>query len=113
MKVTKTCLSQTAAFSLFLTLTLGAPLLTVILVLFGAPFLTHTWHNVLCATHVALIGVLPLFYVHGVDSRMWREICGASLPFDEVWGATIGAIVRLCDPMAEVALTVSYRWEPG
>ena len=24
---------------------------------------------------------------------MWREICSASLPFDTVWGGTMGTIV--------------------
>ena len=42
---------------------------------------------------MSLLGVLPLFYIHGVDARMWREIAGAALPFDEVWGALVGTIV--------------------
>lgn len=82
-----------AIISLLLCLSLAAPLLTVILILFGAPLTTHFWHNLLCATHISLLGVLPLFYVHGVDARMWREISGACLPFDEVWGGLVGAIV--------------------
>ena len=82
-----------AIISLLLCLSLSAPLLTVILILFGAPLTTHFWHNLLCATHISLLGVLPLFYVHGVNARMWREISGACLPFDEVWGGLIGAIV--------------------
>lgn len=51
------------------------------------------WHNLLTAAHVSLLGALPLFYVHGVDARMWREISGAAMPFDEVWGATVGTVV--------------------
>lgn len=82
-----------AIISLLLCLSLSTPLLTVILILFGAPLTTHFWHNLLCATHMSLLGVLPLFYVHGVDARMWREISGACLPFDEVWGGLVGAIV--------------------
>ena len=42
---------------------------------------------------MSLLGVLPLFYVHGVNARMWREISGACLPFDEVWGGLVGAVV--------------------
>ena len=42
---------------------------------------------------MSLLGVLPLFYVHGVDARIWREIAGANLPFDEVWGALVGTIL--------------------
>lgn len=63
------------------------------MILFGAPVNTHLWHTLLCATHMSLLGVLPLFYTHGVDSRAWREIAGACLPFDEVWGALVGTIL--------------------
>lgn len=42
---------------------------------------------------MSILGVLPLFYTRGVDSRMWREIAGACLPFDEVWGALVGTVV--------------------
>ena len=34
-----------------------------------------------------------MFYVHGVDARRWREIAGACLPFDEVWGGVVGSVV--------------------
>ena len=42
---------------------------------------------------MVLLAVLPLFYVYGVDAKMWREITSASLPFDEVWGGTVGTLV--------------------
>jgi len=35
---------------------------------------------------MVLLAVLPLFYVHGVEGRMWREIGGGMLAFDGVWG---------------------------
>ncbi|MCJ1462136.1 Glycosylphosphatidylinositol (GPI) anchor assembly protein [Pseudocyphellaria aurata] len=82
-----------ALLSLLLTLLLASPLFTVILILFGAPFTTHFFHNLLCATHMVLLAVLPLFYVYGVDAKIWREITSASLPFDEVWGGTVGTLV--------------------
>ena len=85
--------TQPAILSLIASLSLSTPLLTVILILFGAPLTTHFWHNLLCATHMSLLGALPLFYVHGVDARMWREISGACLPFDEVWGGAVGTVV--------------------
>lgn len=84
---------QPALFALILTLALAAPFLTIVLVLFGAPLTTHLWHSLLAATHIALLGVLPLFYVHGVDTRVWREIAGARMPFDEVWGGMVGSLV--------------------
>ncbi|KAK4694204.1 GPI ethanolamine phosphate transferase 2/3 subunit F, partial [Lecanoromycetidae sp. Uapishka_2] len=45
-----------AIYSLLLCLSLAAPLLTVILILFGAPLTTHFWHNLLCATHISFAG---------------------------------------------------------
>lgn len=42
---------------------------------------------------MVLLAVLPLFYVYGVDAKIWREITSASLPFDEVWGGTVGTLV--------------------
>ncbi|KAI4174903.1 MAG: hypothetical protein LQ343_001930 [Gyalolechia ehrenbergii] len=79
--------------SLLLTLTLATPLLLVFLILFGAPLMTHFAHNLMCVTHMALLATMPLFYVYGVDTNMWREICSASLPWDGVWGGTVGTMV--------------------
>ncbi|KAI4179366.1 MAG: hypothetical protein L6R41_007887, partial [Letrouitia leprolyta] len=79
--------------SLLLTLTLTTPLLLIFLILFGAPFMTHFSHNLMCVTHMALLATMPLFYVYGVDQNIWREICSASLPFDGVWGGTVGTFV--------------------
>ncbi|CAF9903102.1 MAG: Glycosylphosphatidylinositol (GPI) anchor assembly protein [Heterodermia speciosa] len=82
-----------ALLSLTLTLSLSPPLLFTILILFGAPLTTHLPHTFLLATHVSLLAVLPLFYVHGVNARMWREISSAALPGDEVWGGTVGTML--------------------
>lgn len=100
-----------AIISLLLCLSLSAPLLTVILILFGAPLTTHFWHNLLCATHISLLGVLPLFYVHGVNARMWREISGACLPFDEVWGGLVGAVVGAWLGAVPIPLDWDREWQ--
>jgi hypothetical protein len=42
---------------------------------------------------MAVLTVLPLVYVHGVDKVKWREIAAVFMPFDEVWGATVGTCV--------------------
>lgn len=42
---------------------------------------------------MSLLGVLPLFYVYGVDTQIWNEIISAILPFDEVWGGTVGTVL--------------------
>jgi GPI ethanolamine phosphate transferase 2/3 subunit F len=83
---------QTAILSLLLTLLLGAPLLTLILILFGAPMSTHIPHTFLCAAHIALLSAFPLIYVRGVDAHSWRGVVALMLPVDEVFGAAVGTL---------------------
>ena len=84
---------QQSVLALLLTLLLATPFLTITLILFGGPLTTHLAQTMLCAAHMALLALLPLFHVYGVDRPMWREISSASLPFDEVWGGTVGTVV--------------------
>lgn len=42
---------------------------------------------------MCLLAVLPLFYVYGVNAEIWNEIISAILPFDEVWGGTVGTVL--------------------
>jgi phosphatidylinositol glycan class F len=79
--------------ALTLSFILASPVLFIILVLFGAPLTTHFPHTFLLATHIALIAVLPLFYVHGVNGQKWRAVGGMALPMDEVFGGTFGALM--------------------
>lgn len=60
------------------------------MILFGAPLTTHLAQTYLCAAHMSLMAIFPLFYVYGLSRTAWKEIAGAMLPFDEVWGGTIG-----------------------
>ncbi|KAL8995155.1 MAG: hypothetical protein Q9169_005064 [Polycauliona sp. 2 TL-2023] len=82
-----------ASLATLLTFLLATPLVTIIIILFGAPLTTHFAHNLLCATHMAFLMTQPLFYVYGVDAVMWREICSAFLPWDGVWGGTVGTML--------------------
>ncbi|CAI4215396.1 unnamed protein product [Parascedosporium putredinis] len=84
--------------SVILSITLTAlvvPLLHIIFVLFGAPFLTHQLETLLCSSILAVLSVFPVFYAHGVNSTAWRAICGFTAPLDETvggfWGGIIGA----------------------
>lgn len=86
-------LSQPAFLSLLLSALAATPLLTAILVLFGAPVSTHHAHTLLCGAHVALLSTLPLIYVHGVDGDTWRQIIALLLPIDEVYGGLIGTVL--------------------
>ncbi|KNG83445.1 putative GPI-anchor biosynthesis protein (Pig-F), partial [Aspergillus nomiae NRRL 13137] len=66
---------------------LATPVLTILLILFGAPLTTHHAETVLCAAHMAVLTSTALIYVHGVDGSVWREVWGAKRPADAVWGA--------------------------
>lgn len=86
-------LSQPAILSLILSITFGAPIITIALILFGAPITTHQLQTVLCAVHISLLTSLPLFYVHGVDGPKWIQVAALNAPIDEVFGAALGALV--------------------
>ena len=71
----------------------STPTIVFLMVLFGAPLTTHHVQTYLCACHISSLAAFPLFYVHGVSGTMWREIAGGMLPFDDVWGGTIGCVL--------------------
>lgn len=81
---------NTVLLSLPLTVAAAVPLF-VVLVLFGAPLTTHIPHTALLALHVAVLGALPLFYVHGVGVQAWWEIVATYLASDAVSGSAAGA----------------------
>ncbi|PWY91323.1 hypothetical protein BO94DRAFT_533455, partial [Aspergillus sclerotioniger CBS 115572] len=81
--------AKVAASLLSLTLTtlLATPVLSILLILFGAPFTTHHVQTLLCAAHMAILSSTALIYVHGVDGPVWKEVWGCKRPGDAVWGA--------------------------
>ncbi|MCJ1390579.1 Glycosylphosphatidylinositol (GPI) anchor assembly protein [Xylographa bjoerkii] len=81
---------STGLLALMVTFLASTPTIMILMVLFGAPLTTHHLQTYLCASHLSILAVFPLFYVHGVSGTMWREIAGGMLPFDDVWGGTIG-----------------------
>lgn len=83
----------TAVLSLLLTLLLATPALSIVSILFGAPFTTHISQTVLFSAHVALLAAFPLIYAHGVDSERWRGIVSLAVPVDEVFGGSLGAVL--------------------
>ncbi|ATY66142.1 GPI-anchor biosynthesis [Cordyceps militaris] len=70
---------------------LTVPALYALLVLFGAPFLAHTAHTVLCAAHFALLAVFPVVHARGLDRSALVAVAGAAAPLDEPYGALVGA----------------------
>ncbi|EED19770.1 GPI-anchor biosynthesis protein (Pig-F), putative [Talaromyces stipitatus ATCC 10500] len=102
----------TASFiSLTLTFLLGTPVLSILLILFGAPFTTHTAHTVLCAAHMALLTVMPLVYVHGVDSLVWKQVWAFARPADALWGGALGACVGAWLGAVPIPLDWDRPWQ--
>ncbi|KAI0108299.1 GPI biosynthesis protein family Pig-F-domain-containing protein [Daldinia grandis] len=85
--------------------------LHVVLVLFGAPFLTHIENTFLCSTHLSILGLFPLFYTRGVSSNDWHEILSASAPFDEAFGGLIGACVGAWLGAVPIPLDWDREWQ--
>ena len=79
--------------SLTLALLLGTPVLTFVAILFGAPVTSHQQLTILCCTHISLLTVPPLIYIHGLEKEKWRAIIALLLPIDEVYGAVIGTLL--------------------
>lgn len=67
------------------------PVVYILFVLFGAPFLNSTTSTVLCAVHFILIGVFPVSYTRGMDRDTIVAVAGLSAPLDEPFGALVGA----------------------
>ncbi|KAI8633971.1 GPI biosynthesis protein family Pig-F-domain-containing protein [Xylariaceae sp. FL1651] len=89
----------------------AAGALHVLLVLFGAPFLTHLPHTFLCSLHLSLLGLYPLFYTRGVSGKDWVEILGARAPFDEAFGGMVGASVGAWLGAVPIPLDWDREWQ--
>ncbi|KAK4138044.1 PIG-F-domain-containing protein, partial [Trichocladium antarcticum] len=100
----------TALLALVLTLLVTPPLYAVT-VLFGAPFLTHTAHTFLCAAHFAVLTLLPLFYVHGVDAAAWAAVGGCAAPLDETFGGLVGGVAGAWLGAVPIPLDWDRDWQ--
>jgi GPI ethanolamine phosphate transferase 2/3 subunit F len=101
---------QTALLSMVLT-AIVTPIVHVLFVLFGAPFLTHIPHTLLCSANFALLALFPLFYVHGVDSATWRTIGGALAPLDETFGGLVGSVLGAWLGAVPIPLDWDREWQ--
>ncbi|KAI1081259.1 GPI biosynthesis protein family Pig-F-domain-containing protein [Whalleya microplaca] len=90
---------------------IAAAALHVVLVLFGAPFLTHIPQTFLCSLHLSLLGLFPLFYTRGVSNKDWLEILGARAPFDEAFGGLVGACVGAWLGAIPIPLDWDREWQ--
>lgn len=102
---------QPAILSLILSLFLGTPLLAIALVLFGAPVTSHQPLTLLCAAHMSLLSSLPLIYAHGVEISKWRDVAALATPVDEVFGASVGALVGAWIGAVPIPLDWDREWQ--
>jgi phosphatidylinositol glycan class F len=87
------------------------PILTVLQILLGAPLTTHLPETLLTSTHLALLAVYPLVYVHGADSSKWLEVLSAHSPIDEVFGGAVGACIGAWLGAVPIPLDWDREWQ--
>lgn len=110
----KTELPTGNAFTVFFALLLSlfsVPVLTAIQILFGAPVTSHLLHTLLSSAHIALLAIFPLIYVHGADSKKWREIVSFYSPIDEVFGGAAGAFLGAWVGAVPIPLDWDREWQ--
>ncbi|KAJ4313104.1 Glycosylphosphatidylinositol (GPI) anchor assembly protein [Fusarium piperis] len=100
----------TAVISLVLSLIL-TPVLHVLFVLFGAPFLTHASHTFLCAAHIAVLSIYPIFYVRGSDPVPLQAVVSVSAPFDQTFGGFVGTVVGAWLGAVPIPLDWDREWQ--
>ncbi|KAK5657342.1 hypothetical protein OQA88_3407 [Cercophora sp. LCS_1] len=96
--------------SLLLT-TFSIPFLYVAFVCFGAPAYTYVSHTALCAAHLAVLTLFPLFYVHGVDGAAWADIGAFKAPVDETVGGLVGGFVGAWLGAVPIPLDWDREWQ--
>jgi phosphatidylinositol glycan class F len=76
-----------------LSIVIAAPVISLVLILFGAPASDKLGLTFLCAAHMALLTAVPAFYVHGLDWTKAKEVVAMLRPIDEVHGGLVGTLV--------------------
>ena len=92
-------------------MTLTAPVLYIIVILFGAPLTTHQPHTLLLALHLALLNTPQLYYAHGLDTQTWLKIVSLQLPVDELFGMSLGACVGSWIGAIPIPLDWDREWQ--
>jgi phosphatidylinositol glycan class F len=97
--------------SLAFSLTVGALILYLLLVLFGAPVTTHFSETALTGAHMALLACFPLVFQLGVDGVKWREVVACQATVDEAFLGAVGACVGAWAGAVPIPLgRVSAMW---
>ncbi|KAG5996019.1 hypothetical protein E4U54_002682 [Claviceps lovelessii] len=101
---------STAILALLLT-AIVTPIIHILFILFGAPFLTHPAHTLLCAAHFSLLAIFPIFYTRGSDGQAWLSVVSASAPLDETFGALAGAVLGSWLGAVPIPLDWDREWQ--
>ncbi|KAG5974970.1 hypothetical protein E4U55_007922 [Claviceps digitariae] len=101
---------STAILALLLT-AMVTPIIHILFILFGAPFLTHAPHTLLCAAHFSLLTAYPIFYTRGSDAQAWTAVVSASAPLDETFGALAGAVLGAWLGAVPIPLDWDREWQ--
>ncbi|KAK5992315.1 Glycosylphosphatidylinositol anchor biosynthesis protein 11 [Cladobotryum mycophilum] len=100
----------TAILALVLSV-IATPVVHLLFVLFGAPFLDHVSHTLLCAAHFSLLGLFPIFFARGLDSQALIAVAGASAPLDETFGGLLGAVLGAWLGAVPIPLDWDREWQ--
>lgn len=90
---------------------IATPVLHVLFVLFGAPFLTHIPHTFLCCAHISILSLSPVFYVHGVDAPSLRAVLAVAAPLDQAFGGFVGAFAGAWLGAVPIPLDWDREWQ--
>lgn len=60
---------------------------------------------------MSLLGLFPLFYVHGVDASAWAAVGGFRAPLDETFGGLAGALVGAWLGAVPIPLDWDRDWQ--
>lgn len=102
---------QPAFLSFVLTFFLSAPLLYIIVILFGAPLVSHHLQTLLLAVHLALLTTPHLYYVHGLETATWLRLASLQQPVDEIYGMSLGACVGAWVGAIPIPLDWDREWQ--
>lgn len=78
-----------------------------LLVLFGAPAVSLVQNTFVCAMHMSILAVLPLFFTYHLDSRVWADIIAMRRPLDHVYAASVCTLIGAWLG----AIPIPYDWD--
>jgi phosphatidylinositol glycan class F len=102
--------NQAILLTLLLSISI-TPFFHLAMVLFGAPVLTHLQNTLLCAAHLSVLTLFPLFYIHGVDATSWLAIASFRASFDEAFGGLVGGVVGAWLGAVPIPLDWDREWQ--